>query len=138
MCLPGRLRVWLRENAELRMQNVPDSSKRELYVTGAIAAGSVPASFDASATTAALPVIRTGLATTLAAAGWLLLAELLATTGLLMFFGRLGDRRGHKPVYVAGLGSRAGPELSRRIPLPGSACSILHGDVCAAVSFAPA
>lgn len=86
----------------MQRRNVPYNSKRELYVAGAIAAGSFLTSFDASAMAVALPVSRTALATTLDAAGWLLPVELLATTSLPMFFGRLGDLPGHKPVYLAG------------------------------------
>jgi MFS family permease len=58
---------------------------------------------DASAVNAVLPVIRRALNASVAGAQWIVLAGLLATSGLLLAFGHWGDRRGHRHVYLCGL-----------------------------------
>jgi EmrB/QacA subfamily drug resistance transporter len=76
--------------------------KPESYVALAAALGSFLTSLDASAVNAVLPLIREAFHTSIAMMQWVLLAELLVTSGLLLAFGRLGDLRGHKPIYRSG------------------------------------
>lgn len=77
-------------------------STPERRVLFTIGFGTIVTAVDASAVNAVLPLIRDGLGTSIQAAGWIVLAELLATSGLLLAFGRLGDQRGHKRIYLAG------------------------------------
>ena len=67
------------------------------------ALGSFVTSLDSSAVNAVLPVIRAAFHTTIPIVQWVLLGELLVTSGLLLAFGRLGDQLGHKRLYLAGL-----------------------------------
>lgn len=76
---------------------------RHLPFTAAL--GSLLTSLDASAVNAVLPLIRGSFHTTISMVQWVLLGDLLITSGLLLAFGRLGDQLGHKRVYVAGFGT---------------------------------
>src|SRR5437868_14397251 len=75
-------------------------SGRHLVLT--MAAGAFFTAFDASAVNAALPLFRDAFATTIAHIQWVLTADLLVTTALLLVFVRVGDFVGHRRVYVAG------------------------------------
>jgi EmrB/QacA subfamily drug resistance transporter len=74
--------------------------ERSLALTAAL--GSFFTSLDASAVSTVLPLIREAFHTSIAMVQWAPLAELLAASGLLLVFGRLGDQLGHKRVYLAG------------------------------------
>lgn len=50
-----------------------------------------------------LPVIRTSLGCGFASIQWVVTVFLLVVSALLLTFGRLGDLKGHAPVYIAGL-----------------------------------
>jgi EmrB/QacA subfamily drug resistance transporter len=76
--------------------------KPERYLALTAALGSFLASLDASAVNTVLPLIRGAFHTTIPMVQWVILAELLGTSGLLLGFGRLGDQRGHKRIYLAG------------------------------------
>jgi len=76
--------------------------KPESYLALTAAWGSFLTSLDASAVNAVLPVIRSALRTNVPMVQWVLLGELLLTSGLLVALGRLGDELGHKRIYIAG------------------------------------
>jgi EmrB/QacA subfamily drug resistance transporter len=76
--------------------------KPERYLTLAAAMGSFLTALDSSAVNSVLPLIRADFDTSIPMVQWVLLAELLVTTGLLLAFGRLGDQLGHKRIYSAG------------------------------------
>jgi EmrB/QacA subfamily drug resistance transporter len=76
--------------------------KAERYLVLTAAFGSFLTSLDASAVNSVLPLIRGAFHTTIPMVQWILQAELLVTSGLLLAFGRLGDQLGHKRIYVAG------------------------------------
>ena len=80
----------------------PRLSGPERYLALTAALGSFLTSLDASATNAVLPLIRGTFHTTIPMVQWVLLAELLVTSGLLLGFGQLGDQLGHKRIYLAG------------------------------------
>jgi EmrB/QacA subfamily drug resistance transporter len=78
-------------------------SKGEARVLLAVGLGTLLTSFDASAIATALPIIQVTFQTAASAASCVVLAELAVASGFLLCFGRLGDRVGHRPVYLAGL-----------------------------------
>jgi MFS family permease len=66
--------------------------------------GAFLTSFDAGAITAVLPLIGRAFARGIGDVQWVLAADLLVASALLLVFGRLGDRFGSRPFYVAGFG----------------------------------
>ena len=68
----------------------------------AIGVGSMMGSLDSSIVNTILPVIRTAFKADVAGIEWVVTVYLLVVSGLLLSFGRLGDLRGHKSVYVYG------------------------------------
>src|SRR4051812_34512672 len=58
---------------------------------------------DGSVVNSLLPLLRTTLHTEVATVEWVVTVYLLVVSGLLLGFGRLGDLRGHKGVYMTGL-----------------------------------
>ncbi|MBK9089370.1 MAG: MFS transporter [Holophagales bacterium] len=66
-------------------------------------AGAVLGPIDASIVNVVLPTLSTAFSASLAVVQWVPMAYLLASGGLVLFFGRLGDLRGHRRVFLAGL-----------------------------------
>jgi len=60
------------------------------------------AALDGSVVNTILPVLRDAFKSNVAAIEWVVVVYLLAVSGLLLTFGRLGDLRGHKLVYLLG------------------------------------
>ncbi len=75
---------------------------RKWWVLLAVGTGTFMSGLGGSAVNTVLPVIRAAFGTDVAAIEWVVTTYLLVVSGLLLSFGRLGDLRGHKPVYVAG------------------------------------
>lgn len=75
-----------------------------LWVLLAVGVGTFMSALDGSVVNAILPVMRTELRTDVATIEWVVTVYLLTVAGLLLGFGRLGDVRGHKSVYVLGFG----------------------------------
>jgi EmrB/QacA subfamily drug resistance transporter len=69
----------------------------------AIGLGTLMSALDGSVVNALLPVMRSALATDVATIEWVVTVYLLVVSGLLLGFGRLGDLRGHRGVYLFGL-----------------------------------
>ncbi len=67
--------------------------------------GSLLGSIDSTVVNIALPTIRRSFGTDVASAEWVISIFLLMVCGFLLPFGRIGDLRGQKPVYVCGLGT---------------------------------
>jgi EmrB/QacA subfamily drug resistance transporter len=87
----------------------PEPSKttilnRQLWVLIAIGTGSFMAALDGSVVNTILPVLRNAFQSNVAAIEWVVIIYLLVLSGLLLTFGRLGDLRGHKSVYIWGFG----------------------------------
>ena len=80
--------------------SAPGKSARRVLL--AVAFGAFLTSFDASGVNAILPLIRTAFATTISGAQWVVGIELLIAGGLQLAVGRLGDRWGHRFLYLTG------------------------------------
>jgi EmrB/QacA subfamily drug resistance transporter len=70
----------------------------------AIGTGSFMSALDASVVNTILPIIRNAFQSNVAGIEWVVTVYLLVLSGLLLSFGRLGDLRGHKSIYVWGFG----------------------------------
>lgn len=66
--------------------------------------GTFMSALDASVVNTVLPVIRTAFGAPVESIQWVVTTYLLVMGGLLLTFGRLGDLRGHRRVYLAGFG----------------------------------
>jgi EmrB/QacA subfamily drug resistance transporter len=69
----------------------------------AIAAGSYMASLNGSIVNSILPIITSAFGTEVATIEWVVVTFLLVQSGLLLTFGRIGDIRGQKLIYLMGL-----------------------------------
>jgi len=77
---------------------------RKWWVLIAIGTGSFMSALDASVVNTILPILRTAFNSNVAAIEWVVTVYLLVLSGLLLTFGRLGDLRGHKALYISGFG----------------------------------
>jgi EmrB/QacA subfamily drug resistance transporter len=68
----------------------------------AVGVGTFMSALDGSVVNAILPVIQEYFGTSVATVEWVVTVYLLVVSGLLLTFGRLGDLRGNKRVYVLG------------------------------------
>ncbi len=75
---------------------------RRLWIFIALGAGAFMSSIGASAVNAVLPVIRDAFGSDVPTIEWVVSVFLLVVSALLLSFGRLGDLRGHRPVYLLG------------------------------------
>ncbi len=80
----------------------PDARWWVLVTTGI---GTFMTALDTSVVNTTLPLIQKDLHSSVAGVEWVVTIYLLLLSGLLLSFGRLGDLRGHKPVYVLGFGT---------------------------------
>jgi EmrB/QacA subfamily drug resistance transporter len=76
---------------------------RKWWVLVAIGTGTFMSALDGSVVNAILPVMRDRLRAGIATVEWVVTVYLLVVSGLLLGFGRLGDVRGHRTVYLWGL-----------------------------------
>jgi EmrB/QacA subfamily drug resistance transporter len=83
------------------MGDPPNESRRWLVLL-AVGVGTFMSALDGSVVNTVLPVIRQSFGNSVAAVEWVITVYLLTVSALLLTFGRLGDLRGHKAVYVAG------------------------------------
>jgi len=70
----------------------------------AVGIASLMSSLDSSVVNIILPVIKGDFSTDVATIEWVVVVYLLVVSSLLLSFGRLGDMRGHKSVFVFGFG----------------------------------
>jgi EmrB/QacA subfamily drug resistance transporter len=75
---------------------------RKSWILIAIGTGSFMSALDASVVNTVLPVVRDAFKSNVATIEWVVTIYLLIMSGLLLTFGRLGDLRGHKSVYIWG------------------------------------
>lgn len=86
-------------------------------VLAAVMAGAVLGPIDASIVNVVLPTLAGSFSASLAAVQWVPMAYLLASGSLVLAFGRLGDLRGHRKVFLAGqLGFVAASALCAAAP----------------------
>lgn len=74
-----------------------------IMVLLSVSLGTCMSALDASVVNTVLPVIREEFHVPVGVIQWVSTTYLLIMGSLLLTFGRLGDLRGHKPVYLAGL-----------------------------------
>jgi len=79
------------------------SETRKWWVLAAVGTGTFMSALDGSVVNSLLPLLRAALRTDVATVEWVVTVYLLVVSGLLLGFGRLGDLRGHKTVYLTGL-----------------------------------
>ncbi|MBE0475635.1 MAG: MFS transporter [Coriobacteriia bacterium] len=72
------------------------------WILAAVGVGTFMSALDASIVNVVLPVIRAESGAGVAAVQWVVTVYLLAVSGTLLGFGRLGDLYGHKRVYLGG------------------------------------
>jgi EmrB/QacA subfamily drug resistance transporter len=78
------------------------SIDRKWLVFIAIGTGSFMVALDGSVVNAILPVLRETFNSNVATIEWVVTIYLLVLSGLLLSFGRLGDLRGHRSLYILG------------------------------------
>ncbi len=78
------------------------TSNRKWLVLLAIGVGTFMSALDGSVVNTTLPVITRDFHSEVATTEWVVTIYLLVVSGLLLSFGRLGDLRGHKSVYLTG------------------------------------
>ena len=81
---------------------LPASAGRTTVVA-ALCVGTFVAALGNSVVNAILPIVADGLQSDVASVQWVITTFLLVQSGLLLTFGRLGDMRGHKEIYMLGL-----------------------------------
>ena len=72
------------------------------WVLVAIGTGSFMSALDGSVVNTILPVIQNAFRSSIVTIEWVVTIYLLVLSSLLLTFGRLGDLRGHKKVYLSG------------------------------------
>lgn len=87
------------ENAEIAPSPL---FARKWWVLVSVGIGTFMSALDGSVVNANLPVITAYFDSTVAVIEWVVVVYLLVVSGLLLSFGRLGDLRGHKRVYITG------------------------------------
>jgi EmrB/QacA subfamily drug resistance transporter len=75
---------------------------RKWLVLIAIGMSTFMSALDTSVVNTVLPVISKAFKTDIATVEWVVIIYLLIVTGLLLSFGRLGDIRGHKSIFLTG------------------------------------
>jgi EmrB/QacA subfamily drug resistance transporter len=78
--------------------------ERKWWVLLAIGISTFMSALDGSVVNTVLPVISTFFNTDVSNIEWVVTIYLLVLSGLLLSFGRLGDLRGHKTVFISGFG----------------------------------
>jgi EmrB/QacA subfamily drug resistance transporter len=78
------------------------SIDRKWLVLAAVGVGTFMSALDGSVVNTTLPLIRRAFGSDVATVEWVVTIYLLVVSGLLLSFGRLGDLRGHKVMYVSG------------------------------------
>jgi EmrB/QacA subfamily drug resistance transporter len=79
-------------------------SSQKWGVLLAIGVGTFMTALDTSVANTVLPVIGKSFNETITGVEWVVAIYLLVLSGLLLSFGRLGDMRGHKSIYLLGFG----------------------------------
>ncbi len=82
--------------------NGKQAARSKWWVLVAVGIGTFMSALDGSVVNTILPVIRSFFNSDVASVEWAVVIYLLVVSSLLLTFGRLGDLRGHKGIYVAG------------------------------------
>jgi len=81
-----------------------EPSNHKWWVLLAIGVGTFMTALDTSVVNTILPLISRTFDSSVADVEWVVTIYLLLLSGLLLSFGRLGDMRGHKAIYLSGFG----------------------------------
>jgi EmrB/QacA subfamily drug resistance transporter len=84
------------------VSGVSVNSSRKWWVFLAVGIGTFMSALDSSVVNTILPVIRDYFGSNVAVVEWAVVIYLLVVSSLLLTFGRIGDLRGHKAIYIAG------------------------------------
>ena len=76
--------------------------ERKWWILLAVGVGSFMTALDGSVVNTLLPVVTRAFGSNVAAVEWVVIVYLLLVSGLLLSFGRLGDMRGQRGIYVSG------------------------------------
>lgn len=76
--------------------------ERKWWVLIAVGVGTLMSALDASVVNAVLPVMRQEFGSDVATIQWVVTVYLLVVSGLLLTFGRLGDLKGNRAMYLIG------------------------------------
>src|SRR4030066_2136812 len=79
-------------------------SSQKWGVLVAIGVGTFMTALDTSVANTVLPVIGKSFNEAITSVEWVVTIYLLVLSGLLLSFGRVGDMRGHKTIYLSGFG----------------------------------
>jgi EmrB/QacA subfamily drug resistance transporter len=79
-----------------------ENNSHKWWVLIAVGIGTFMSALDGSVVNTILPVLRDAFSSSIANIEWVVTVYLLVLSGLLLSFGRLGDLRGHKNVYLLG------------------------------------
>ena len=79
-----------------------ENKTHKWWVLIAVGIGTFMSALDGSVVNTILPVLRSAFSSSIASIEWVVTVYLLVLSGLLLSFGRLGDLRGHKNVYLLG------------------------------------
>lgn len=88
----------MHQNASLATTN------QKWWILLAVGLGTFMTALDTSVANITLPILRTYFNADIASVEWVVTIYLLLVSGVLLSFGRLGDLKGHKIVYVSGFG----------------------------------
>jgi len=80
------------------------NNHQKWWVLLSIGIGTFMTALDTSVVNTVLPVIKESFNTGVATVEWVVTIYLLGLSALLLSFGRLGDLRGHKVIYIVGFG----------------------------------
>lgn len=86
------------------MTTKASQDNRKWLVLVAIGTSTFMTALDTSVVNTVLPVINRSFNSQIVTIQWVVTIYLLMVSGLLLSFGRLGDLRGHKPVFLSGFG----------------------------------
>jgi MFS family permease len=75
---------------------------RKWWVLLAVGVGTFMSALDSSVANVILPVLNRAFGTSVTTVEWVVTIYLLVVSGLLLTFGRLGDLRSHKQIYILG------------------------------------
>jgi len=95
--------IDLQRTAPPRGQNsLQEASNYKWLVLLAVGIGTFMSALDGSVVNTILPVVRNTFHSPVATIEWVVTIYLLVVSGLMLTFGRLGDLRGNRPVYLSG------------------------------------
>jgi MFS family permease len=126
----------LHTQASAESSDLLENTRGKWLVLFSVGMGTFMTALDGSVTNTILPVIRSSFGVEIASIEWVVTIYLLVLSGLLLSFGRLGDMRGHKLVFLSGFGVFVSPNNSALMgPAPRHRQGIAAGILATARNF---